>query len=384
MRFRISALNLQKVFLQAKGITGVATPKGSSFQPYWNQVLLSTGKAGITATSYDGQTAVISQLEATVEKPGSVLLPFTLKAFVDTLSGEVEVWRESTVLNLKAGGTTMKHGSSGTADDFPKVGVEEVDTVPISGAVLLEMLKRTIHAVSTDETRMLLNGVLLHLAPGKGNKGEKYRIAATDGHRLAYIEKPLGKLPVPKAGLIIPTTAVKKLIQLISEDVGEGWELGVKEGGLLVVRKGTLSLLIRTIDGLYPEYQRVLPKGERSPAMIARVRFSELLERVTVITEAGGTVQMKLTKNKLKVTTKNPDLGDSEDELDVAYKGDDVENGFNPRYLQEVLSALSQVEEVSIQLSSIGGTPQDPSEPLVVHAPGDSSFLAVVMPKRNG
>jgi DNA polymerase III subunit beta len=134
-------------------------------------------------------------------------------------------------------------------------------------------------------------------------------------------------------------------------------------------------MVMRLIDGQFPEYQRVIPKEGEKKVLISKVRFLEGLKRIALLSaDKSYAVRIGLSENTLKITANNPDLGEAKDDLDVAYRGGEITIGFNARYLIDVLT-VTDTDEVAFELG-------DEHSPGVLHGPGDRSFTAVVMPMR--
>ena len=134
-------------------------------------------------------------------------------------------------------------------------------------------------------------------------------------------------------------------------------------------------MVMRLIDGQFPEYQRVIPKEGAKRVLLHRVRFLDALKRISLLAvDKTAAVKLMLSENLLRISATNPDLGEAKDDLEVAYRGPDLQVGFNARYLLDVLNVLD-TDEVSFELG-------DEHSPGVLSAPGDRSFTAVVMPMR--
>ena len=233
------------------------------------------------------------------------------------------------------------------AEEYPKLPKEEnVALVKINGTVLLEMIKKTAFAISTDETRYILNGVLF-----EAKDGASTRMVATDGHRLAMVQRPMEGDFKLKGGVIIPRKGLHELRRLLDEAPEAECQLGFAQNSVLFKKSG-LTMVMRLIDGQFPEYQRVIPeKGERV-ATIPASRFLEALKRIAL-----------LSADKSNAV-----------ELEVSYHGAEMAVGFNARYLIDVLSVLDS-DEVAFELG-------DEHSPGVLHAPQDRTYTAVVMPMR--
>jgi DNA polymerase III subunit beta len=239
----------------------------------------------------------------------------------------------------------------------------------VSGEALLEMIRKTSFAISSDETRYILNGVFF-----EPHSGEKVRMVATDGHRLALVERTMVGDFKLKGGVIIPRKGLLELKRLLEESPTEACQLGFAMNSALFKKEG-LTMVMRLIDGQFPEYQRVIPKEGDRKVQLNRVRFLEGLRRTALLSvDKSNAVKLALSENQLRLTSQNPDLGEAKDDLEVAFTGPEITIGFNARYLSDVLSALDD-DEVVLELG-------DEHSPGVLHAPGDRSYTAVVMPMR--
>ncbi|HET9451998.1 MAG TPA: DNA polymerase III subunit beta, partial [Aggregicoccus sp.] len=218
-------------------------------------------------------------------------------------------------------------------------------------------------------TRYILNGVFF-----EPQAGGKVRMVATDGHRLSLIERELAGDFKLKSGVIIPRKGLMELKRLLDEAPDAECHLGFAENSALFKKPG-LTMVMRLIDGQFPEFQRVIPKEGEKKVLISKVRFLEGLKRIALLSaDKSYAVRIGLGENTLKITANNPDLGEAKDDLDVAYRGGEITIGFNARYLIDVLT-VTDTEEVAFELG-------DEHSPGVLHGPGDRSFTAVVMPMR--
>ena len=175
-------------------------------------------------------------------------------------------------------------------------------------------------------------------------------------------------------GVIIPRKGLHELRRLLDEAPDAECALGFAENSALF-RKPGLTMVMRLIDGQFPEYQRVIPKEGERKVQVSRIRFQDALKRIALLSvDKSNAVRIGLTANQLRISSQNPDLGEAKDDLEVNYDGGDITIGFNARYLTDVLSVLDG-DEVAFELG-------DDHSPGVLHAPGDRSYTAVVMPMR--
>ena len=244
-------------------------------------------------------------------------------------------------------------------------------TVPISAAVLSTMIERTMYAASVDETRYNLNGVYFEVL---GETGE-IRLVATDGHRLACVDHAIdGDVSALASGVIIPRKGLGELKRLVDEPDAEEIELAfARNSGL--ARKGDVTLVMRLIEGEFPNYNQVIPKDLSRHLILPTDPLVHALRRVALLSsERSRAVKLELTEGQLVITSSNPDLGDAREELDVDYGGDPLSIGFNARYLMDAISAV-QSKEIRFSF-------QDELSPARITPPDDDKTLAVVMPMR--
>jgi len=249
---------------------------------------------------------------------------------------------------------------------FPKFEEGKLSTIP--GKVIREMIERTIFSVSTDETRHSLNGVFV-----EESNGGKARMVATDGHRLAIIEREIGSLGLEK-GVIVPRKGVAELKKLLEEEEG-AVAIGFRENLWLVV-KGNVELFMRLIDGDFPDYTKVIPKDNPNIVKIAREGLLRALRRVSILSsERYKGIKMELKEGRILISASNPDLGEAVEEIESSYQGKPLVIGFNARYLMDVLTILGTAEDIEIEF-------KDEVSPSIVRQTGDKEYLYVIMPMR--
>jgi DNA polymerase-3 subunit beta len=263
------------------------------------------------------------------------------------------------------------------AEDFPTLPrFEKVPFGDVDPKLLLDMIERTFFAVSTDETRYNLNGV--YFEPS----AEALRLVATDGHRLSLVEKQAGATFGLKRGIILPKKGLQELRKLLAEaaeaspDKPAETKLGFVENSAIVRRPG-VTLSMRLIEGLFPDYRQVIPKAGDRSVKIGRDRFQETLRRISLLsTDKAHAVKLEITKGILRVTSQNPDLGEAKEEVPVEYAGEPLKIGFNARYILDVLAVI-QSKDVTFELA-------DDLSPGVLRGgdEADQGFTAVVMPMR--
>ncbi|MEW6431361.1 MAG: DNA polymerase III subunit beta [Myxococcota bacterium] len=367
MEFRIAADELKKALHRAQGIV-----ERKATMPILSNVLVTASKTGVTVTAFDLDIGVVSEHPAEVQKPGAITV--SAKTLFDIVSflPEAQVMVKKLPNNyaeLTSGAAHYKIVGM-APEEFPKLPKDDAaHPVAVSGPVLLEMIKKTQFAISSDETRYILNGVFFE----PREKG-LVRMVATDGHRLALVERELAGDFKLKSGVIIPRKGLFELKRLLDEAPDAECQLGFAENSAIFKKPG-LSMVMRLIDGQFPEYQRVIPKEGEKQLLVRRDKLFDALKRISLLSaDKSNAVKLSLSENLLRITANNPDLGEAKDDLEVAYRGGALTVGFNARYLLDVLGVL-ETDEVSVELG-------DEHSPGVLHPPGDRSFTAVVMPMR--
>ncbi|MFT3712780.1 MAG: DNA polymerase III subunit beta [Archangium sp.] len=367
MEFRIAADELKKALHRAQGIV-----ERKATMPILSNVLITASKTGVTVTAFDLDIGIVSEHQAEVTKPGAVTV--SAKTLFDIVSLIPDAH-----LTLKKLPNNYAEITSGAAhykivgmapEEFPKLPKEESGhAVKLTGATILEMIKKSSYAISNDETRYILNGVFF-----EPRENGKVRMVATDGHRLALVERELSGDFKLKSGVIIPRKGLFELKRLLDEAPDAECQLGFAENSALFKKPG-LSMVMRLIDGQFPEYQRVIPREGEKQVMVKRGQFFDALKRIALLSaDKSSAVRLSLSENLLRITANNPELGEAKDDLEVAYRGPSLTIGFNARYILDVLGAL-ETDEVTLELG-------DEHSPGVLHAPGDKSYTAVVMPMR--
>jgi DNA polymerase-3 subunit beta len=236
------------------------------------------------------------------------------------------------------------------------------------------MIEKTAFAISADETRHNLNGV--YFETGESNQ---MRMVATDGHRLSMVQRQLPEVFALKRGVIVPRKGLFELRRLLDEESTGDAELGFTETSG-VFKRGDVVMVMRLIDGTFPDYQQVIPKEADRTVTVDRPRLLETLKRMSLLSSDRSTnaVKLELSEGNLKVTSQNPDLGDAKEEIPVTYKGQPLQIGFNARYLMDVLQVLD-ADQMNVELC-------DELSPGVLKPSGDpgagARYTAVIMPMR--
>jgi DNA polymerase-3 subunit beta len=357
--------------LQAIGrIQAIVERRGTL--PILANALIQAEDDGLTLAATDLEVGVVSAHPAEVQEKGSVTLG-AKKLFEITRELEDSEIRialdEGSRVRLECGPARFSLLSI-SPEEYPTIpGPEGVSFVELESGLMSEMIDRTVFASSTDETRYNLNGVYMELLEEK-----RIRFVATDGHRLAKIDRaPSAPVDFLDKGIIVPRKGVAEIRKLCDETEGS-IEMGLGEGFLLVRRPGLL-LSSRLIDGEFPSYQQVIPADFRLRLLVDRERITHALRRISLLThERSRGFRFAVEDGQIELSASNPDLGEAREVLPIDYTGDRFETGFNARYVLDALSAMAS-KEVLLELA-------DELAPAQLRPADDVDHIVVVMPMR--
>ncbi len=339
-----------------------------------NTLLTATKPDRLEIAATDLDLGIRSLQSAEVQKPGALTVS-ARKLFEIIREFPDETIHLATTANsyLELKCARSRFTLAGTAaEEFPTLPALAPEKMGrIQAALLSSMIERTMYAVSTDETRYNLNGVYFELI----EEGTKLRMVATDGHRLAISERAVGAESSGFAsGVILPRKALAELKKLVDEEDADEIELGF-EGNSALARKGDVTLVMRLVEGEFPNYRQVLPKTNTQRVTIASDILAQAVRRASLVSvERSKAIRVELAPGVMRITSTNPDLGDASEELDIDYQGEGLSIGFNARYLLDSLGAF-HAKEVELCL-------EDELSPALVRPTEDSDSVAVVMPMR--
>jgi DNA polymerase-3 subunit beta len=340
--------------------------------PILANVLFEAVKGSIRVTATDLEVGVRGEVEGEVSKEGTVTI--NAKKIYEIIrevpNEQVQLKRlENDWVEIRSGRSVFKIVGIDAKEfpQFPKFDGKALSSTPAS--TLREMIERTLFSVSTDETRYSLNGVY-----AEQGEGGNIRMVATDGHRLAFEEQAVGSFGLTK-GVILPRKGLAELKKLLESGADGTVALGFKENLGLVI-KDNIELFMRLIDGDFPDYTKVIPKGNPNIVKVEHNELLQALRRVSILSsERYKGVRMEFSNDKVAISANNPDLGEAVEEIEAEYKGKALSIGFNARYLIDVLTVLGGDGEIDIEL-------KDELSPSVIRKAGIDSYLYVLMPMR--
>ena len=368
MRFTISREKLQ----EGLAAVGASIPAKTTL-PVLANILVETTDKGIRLSGTDLDIAVSTEVAADVDAPGGITIP---------AKKLTEIARELPPSPVKIASSgeqriTLDCGRSHfkilglPRDEFPSFPAVRFDdrTWRIRSGEVQKLISHTAFAVSTEESRPILNGVLWELRP------EFMRMVATNGHRLAKMELPFASADAPASDLIVPPKALEQIRRLFPAEE----ELEIARGdNHLGFRSPMTSVFTRLIEGPYPNYEQVIPKDNDRVGIVDKVGLIAALKRMSVIaSDQTHRIRLSLNSGMLKFSVQTPDLGEAQDEMPVRYDGDPLEIGFNATYLLEILRFIPTDDvRMTFKAPERAATlePEGWSDP--------ATFMSLVMPLR--
>ena len=333
--------------------------------PILANILIEAGKESISLTATDLDIGITSTIPVKPGVEGAITIP--AKKFFDIIKelpdGEVSVSiKKNNLVHIEATNCVFKIMGL-PKDEFPQLPeFKDKDSMTIQRGRLKKMLAMTSFAISRDETRYVLNGILFVIKP------TYIRIVATDGRRLAMVEE---KAQLPKTlerKVIIPAKTINELGKLL----GEEGDVKICFGNNQVsFDMGSTRVVSRLIEGEFPNYEQVIPKEVKEKVGIGRPKFLSATKRAALFTNADSlAVKLELVKDKMVLSKSAPYIGEAREEIAVDYKGKDLAIGFNPDYLIDALKNINE-EVVNFEVS-------DAEKPGVIRIGSD--YVYVVLP----
>src|ERR1700678_177030 len=337
----------------------------------------ANGADRLTITATDLDQSIRTSCAAKVKKPGACTIPARkLFDYVKLLpDGDISIkLMENHWVQIRSGRSNTKMVGMARANfpqvpEFPSNGLTQLNAASVKG-----MISKTIFAISNEESRYTLNGALLIL------KAESLSMVATDGHRLAHIEKTgetLQNISGEKKTLI-PRKALAELQSLLADNDGSSLDFFDDEHTLFF-RLGHRVLTTRKLTGQFPNYEAVLPRDNNKFVVVRSEELMGSIQRVAQFAdERSGAIKIRLEQNEMKISSSSTESGESEDTIETPYSFDPIVVGFNSTYLIDFLRAVGSSGEVRLEFKDAQSAgqmrPEDPAD--------DFKYRYVIMPMR--
>ena len=345
-------------------VQNVVSPKATL--PILANMLLETKQHHLRMYTTDLDIGISCEKSAEVVEDGAITIP--AKRFSEIVrelpEGDVTVYaRNNNQIEVECGSFKTKILGL-PKEDFPKFQeFKDKEAVRLKQAELKEMFRMTSFAVSHEESRYVLNGVLMEV------KGKTIRIVATDGRRLAKIEKTLAQEAAKELSVILPIKAVQEINRNLKE---EGEIVFVAGMNQVMFSLDGILISTRIIEGDFPNYVQVIPKTAAPKIMVNKEQLLAAIRRANLLaTPDFQAIKFEIFKDKLIVSKTTPDVGESREEMAVAFNGSEMAIGFNPQYLIDVLKNLA---DETVELELFG-----PDKPCVIRK---EDYLYLALPMR--
>lgn len=367
MQFEVEKATLLKALSSVNG----AVEKKNTIPVLQNvKVSAQNGKIMLYATDMD--ILVTSSFEAKMESNGETTVPAQM--FYDIVrkipdKKPIKINQENPNSLQIVSGKSKYNLPCIDSSEFPSLNEGEIgEEIEIDCTELAKMIDKTRFAISSDETRYYLNG--LFLQSKAVDDGFELRCAATDGHRLAVSKLKSDKLK-SAFGVILPKKSVNEIKRII--DNSDNVKIAVSSSKIKIIADKT-TFLSKLIDGDFPDYEKVLPKGNNQIATVNKKALFECVDRVaTVASDKHRSVKMTVDADKITLQINAGDGSYAHEEVDAKYSGDKIEIGFNSRYLLDVIGQVDK-EELFIKF-------KDGNSPALIEAQ-DFNAVYVIMPVR--
>ena len=372
MKFVIQQEALQKALDLVAGVV-----PGKTTLPILKSILLEAGDGRLRFSATNLDISMVTDVaEVQIDADGTAAVPADkLVSFVRSLSpGEVKVEIKGGKAVIRAGKAAFEE-SCMQAEEYPNLPeLVAGDGLEIPGDIIAAMIAETSYAVSRDETRPALMGILWEV------DGNGLTMVATDAHRLARSRREIDWANTDERSMIVDTGGLKHLPRIAAQ-AGDDAKVEVFMGeNQLSFRAGATILHTRLLEGPFPDYNAVLPKGNDRIVTIDRELLAQAIRRVSITADRiTSQIRMGLETDRIELTAKGSDGSRAEDEIAVGYEGEAMEIGFNFTYLLDV---LKNVKADTIRLSLRDAQSAALVAPATEDGDEDPSLLCLLMPLR--
>jgi DNA polymerase III subunit beta len=338
--------------------------------PILSHVLLEAKKGEIHLTATDLEIGISVKVDGDVVEEGAITVPARkFSEIVKELPPQENIHitlKKNNSINVESGKSYFKLVGL-SREDFPQL--PEVpsgkagDSIKLSQKKLKHMIQLTSFAMSHDETRYVLNGILFSF------KDKILKMVATDGRRLAIIQKDMPEMGNIKKDVILPMKTIQELSRNLTE---EGDVVFYFKENQLLINLGEIHITSRLIEGEYPNYDQVIPKKIKEELELNTQDFLQATRRASIMTnQESQSVKINIIKDRMIITKSAPELGEAREEIEVDYKGGEFVIGFNPTFIIDVLKNIS---EESVKFGVV-----DPEKPAVIRSGDDYTYIVLPM-----
>ena len=370
MKFKIVRSNFFKTLSHLQGIVD----KKNSL-PILSNILIEAKVNKLTLSSTDMDISIIETVDCNVSEDGSTTINsqilYDIVRKIDDNSEIEIISNNGKLLTLRADGSRFSLACL-PKEDFPIIDQDNIgNTVKINSKIIFKLIDKTKFAISNEETRYFLNGLYFNITKDQNNS--IVTLVGTDGHRLAKFSHNIKDDVDQVSGVIIPKKTIYELSKLLAE-IDSDVYISIT-ANKIVFTIGNIIFISKLIDGSFPDYKRVIPKDNSNILKINRDMLLSAVDRVsTIANDKSPVIKFKLLQNVLNLNTINNESSTASEDLKINYSGDEIEIGFNSKYIMDIVNNLED-EEISINL-------KDNTSPIVALENSNSNLVYVLMPMR--
>ncbi len=362
------SINKEDILEELQLLQGIVEKRNTL--PILANILISVTKENVEMTGTDLEVGLKSHFPAKIDQTGAVTVSGKkLFEIVKSLAEEKEVTfkeNQDSMIEITAGESEFKILCL-PKEDYPQVPEPRFEkNIVLPLGLFKEMVDRVYYAI-TQEHRYYLTGALLIL------KNKSIELVSTDGHRLAYTAKTVDDLKLDEEIRVI---VAKKTLSELRKIEDEEVEFDFDQSNLFF-RVKNRTLISRIIEGKFPNFEEVIPVGNPHVVVVPRDEITNAIRRVSLLSsERSRGIKFFLEKNRIRLFSSNPEIGEARDKLDVKYDGENVEVGFNAQYLLDFLSVV-QTKSIQFEL-------KDENSAVLMRPEGeeDLKFTYVLMPMK--
>ena len=370
MKFKINRTNFFKTLSHLQGIVD-----RKNSLPILSNILIEANKNQLTLCSTDMDISIIEKIDCDVLENGATTINaqilYDIVRKIDENSQIEIISNNGKLLTLRADGSRFSLACL-PKEDYPIIDQDNSGIkININSKILFKLIDKTKFAISNEETRYFLNGLYFNIT-NEINENI-LTLVGTDGHRLAKFSHKINDKVDNISGVIIPKKTIYELSKLLSE-IDENVVTSINSNKI-VFSIGKITFISKLIDGSFPDYKRVIPKDNSNILKINRSTLLSAVDRVsTIANEKSPVIKFKLLQNILNLNTINNESSTASEDLNVNYNGDEIEIGFNSKYIMDIVNNLED-EEISINL-------KDNTSPIIALENSNTNLVYVLMPMR--
>ena len=370
MKFKIVCSNFFKTLSHLQGIVD----KKNSL-PILSNILIEAKDNELTLSSTDMDISIIEKIHCNILENGSTTINsqilYDIVRKIDDNSEIEIISNDGKLLTLRADGSRFSLACL-PKEDFPIIDQDNLgNTIKINSKIIFKLIDKTKFAISNEETRYFLNGLYFNITKDKSNS--ILTLVGTDGHRLAKFSHNIEDDIDQVSGVIIPKKTIYELCKLLSE-IDKDIYISISSNKI-IFKIDDIIFISKLIDGSFPDYKRVIPNDNSNILKINREILLSAVDRVsTIANEKSPVIKFKLLQNVLNLNTINNESSTASEDLKINYNGNEIEIGFNSKYIMDILNNLED-EEIAIKL-------KDNTSPVIALENSNSNLVYVLMPMR--